>query len=151
MVKPMQNKSIDDLRLAIPKIVEEIPYLKLLVLFGSRARGDDDTKSDWDFAFSCDEELRKQYENGGWDAYRIWGILQQVYELRDNQVDIVELKNCSDILAHLIAKDGKVIYEQQPGNFLKFQQQALLSKEQVQLIRRKQQESIQAILKEIRQ
>jgi predicted nucleotidyltransferase len=50
-----------DLIAKIPQILEQIPYLKLLVLFGSRARGDHDPKSDWDFAFLCDEELHKQH------------------------------------------------------------------------------------------
>jgi predicted nucleotidyltransferase len=36
----MKPQTIDDLQAAIPKILEQVPYLKLLVLFGSRARGD---------------------------------------------------------------------------------------------------------------
>ena len=42
--------SIDDIKAKIPELLEQVPYLKLLVLFGSRARGDNQESSDWDYA-----------------------------------------------------------------------------------------------------
>lgn len=142
---------IADLRTVIPQLLEQIPYLKLLVLFGSRARGDHDLNSDWDFAFSCDEELRKQYEQGGCDYYRIWGILQQVYQLGDDQIDVVDMRKSLDLLAHHIAKDGQILYELEPGEFERFRQQNLMSKAQLRALRQKQQASLQASLEEFRQ
>ena len=42
----MKLQSIDDVRAKIPELLEQVPYLKLLVLFGSRARGDNQPSSD---------------------------------------------------------------------------------------------------------
>jgi uncharacterized protein (DUF433 family)/predicted nucleotidyltransferase len=136
--KRWQPRSLDDLQSAIPQILEQAPYIKLLVLFGSRARGDHNEKSDWDFAFLCDEELRKHYEKGGWDAYRTWRILQDAYHLGDDQIDVVDLKGCSDILAHSIARDGKVLYEQATGEFNRFRQNSLMSKKRLKIFEQKQ-------------
>lgn len=146
-----QPKNLGDLITEIPQILEQVPYLTLLVLFGSRARGDHDAYSDWDFAFLCDEELRKQYEKGGLDSYRIWGILQQIYNLDDDQIDAVDLKNCSDTLAHFIAEDGQVIYEQKSGIFLELKDKKLMSVEQLKIIKRKSRENTRQILQELKQ
>lgn len=53
----MPPESIAEIQSLIPKILEQTPYLKLLVLFGSRVRGDHFPSSDWDFALLFDEEL----------------------------------------------------------------------------------------------
>jgi len=118
---------VEELVDAVPEILEKAPYLTLLVLFGSRARGDASPQSDWDFAFLCDEEQRQNYEKGGWDAYRMWSILQNAYDLSDNQIDIVDIKDCSELMAHYIAKEGKVIYARDPGLFEDFQHRSLMS------------------------
>jgi uncharacterized protein (DUF433 family)/predicted nucleotidyltransferase len=145
-----QPKTLADLIAKIPQILEQIPYLKLLVLFGSRARGDHDPKSDWDFAFLCDGELRKQHETENLGFLRVWGILQKVYDLGDDQIDAVDMKVCSTVLAHSIARDGQVIYERESGEFERFQQQHLMNKEQLKILRQKQQEKLQATLEELR-
>jgi uncharacterized protein (DUF433 family)/predicted nucleotidyltransferase len=145
-----QPKTLAELTAKIPQILEQIPYLKVLVLFGSRARGDHDPKSDWDFAFLCDEELRRQYEKGGWDYLRIWGILQQIYKLGDDQIDVVDMREASDVLAHNIARDGQLLYEHEPGEFERFQQEKLMSKEQLKVLRQEQREKLRATLEELR-
>ncbi|WP_316436315.1 type VII toxin-antitoxin system MntA family adenylyltransferase antitoxin [Leptolyngbya sp. NK1-12] len=119
-----QPQSLPDLKTAIPQILEQVPYLKLLVLFGSRARGDHRSGSDWDFAFLCDETLRQHYESGGLDAFRIWGVLQQTYHLLDNQIDCIDLQFCSPTLAYAVARDGILLYEQQSGEFTQFRRRA---------------------------
>jgi uncharacterized protein (DUF433 family)/predicted nucleotidyltransferase len=149
-VTQWQPRSLEDLQSALPQVLEQAPYIKLLLLFGSRARGDHNEKSDWDFAFLCDEELRKQHEKGGWDAYRMWGILQDVYHLGDDQIDVVDLKKCSDILAHSIARDGKVLYEQAAGEFNRFRQNSLMSKEQLKVFEQKQSDKIHEALKDLK-
>ncbi|MFM2432859.1 MAG: hypothetical protein RLZZ511_4073 [Cyanobacteriota bacterium] len=69
----MELQSIDDVKAKIPELLEQVPYLRLLVLFGSRARGDNQPSSDWDFAMLFDEDLRQQYEvGGGWNCCRSW-------------------------------------------------------------------------------
>lgn len=70
-----------------------------VVLFGSRARGDNAPKSDLDIAFSggdaagFEEDLRE----------RLWSLLE---------VDVINLDEpISDELRSEIARDGKVLYE----------------------------------------
>jgi uncharacterized protein len=124
----MQLKSIDDVKVKVPEFLERVPYLKLLILFGSRARGDYQESSDWDFAMLFDEDLRQQHEaGGGWNHYRSWTILQTLLDLGDDEIDWVDLKDASEILAHAIARDGVVVYENPVGQFEAFRQHALKS------------------------
>jgi len=127
--------SIDDVKAKIPELLEQVPYLKLLVLFGSRAREDNQESSDWDFAMLFDEDLRKQHESGGWDSYRSLTILQNLLDLSDNEMDWVDLKNASEITAHCIARDGLVLYESTTGCSVAFRQTALKSQVELKLYR----------------
>lgn len=122
---------VEELVDAVPDILEKAPYLTLLVLFGSRARGNASPQSDWDFAFLCDENYRKQHEKGGLDSFRIWGILQRSYDLADDQIDVIEMKSCSELMAHYIAQDGLVIYEHSPGLFENFKHYHLKTPEEM--------------------
>lgn len=133
----MPLQSIADIQAAIPQILEQVPYLKLLVLFGSRARGDHFPSSDWDFALLFDEAFRQQYElGGGWNCYRSWSVLQQVLNLGDDEMDWIDLKNASELLAHAIARDGVVIYESEPELFQEFRQQHFKSDAEMKQIRK---------------
>jgi predicted nucleotidyltransferase len=144
----MPPQSLTDLQSAIPQILEQVPYLKLLVLFGSRARGDNFPSSDWDFALLFDEDLRKQYEpGGGWNCYRSWVVLQQILGLGDDEMDWVDLKDASELLAHAIARDGVVIYESEPGLFQKFRQEHLKSDAEMKQIRRELRDLVRDKLK----
>jgi uncharacterized protein len=58
----MEPRTLDDVKSVMPQILEQIPYLKLLVLFGSRARKDHHETSDWDIAALYDEDKRHEYE-----------------------------------------------------------------------------------------
>lgn len=144
-----QPKTLEDLVELVPQILEQVPYLKLLVLFGSRARGDHNANSDWDFAFLCDEEYRKQYEKQGWDYLRILGILQQVYKLGDDEIDAVDMRICSNILAHSIATDGKVLYELEPGEFAAFQQEKIIAPEELKRLQKEMREEIRQRVQEL--
>jgi hypothetical protein len=59
------------------------------------------------------------------------------------------MKNCSNLLAHSIAKEGQVIYEQNPGEFESFQEQSQMSNEQLKAIRQQQRKKIQAMVQEL--
>lgn len=141
---------VEELVDAIPEILEKAPYLTLLVLFGSRARGDASPQSDWDFAFLCDEGQRQDYEKGGWDAYRMWGILQNAYDLSDEQIDIVDIKDCSELMAHYIAKEGKIIYTRSPELFKDFQHKSLMSDGSLKAMRRQLRERTLDTLRELK-
>ncbi|PSB20198.1 nucleotidyltransferase domain-containing protein [Phormidesmis priestleyi ULC007] len=140
----MSLQSIADIQSAIPQILEQVPYLKLLVLFGSRARGDHFPSSDWDFALLFDEELRQQYEpGGGWNCYRSWSVLQQLLDLGDDEMDWIDLKNASDLLAHTIASEGKVIYEKTAGEFESFRQTSLKTTAELKKIYQEEREELE--------
>ncbi len=125
----MLPQSLDKIQSAIPKVLEQVPYLKLLILFGSRAKGNDTPNSDWDFAVLYDEEIRKQYELDTCDWLRIWSILQTEFCLSDVQIDIVILNHCSNVLAHNIARYGKLLYERDSEEFKQFREKVLMNKE----------------------
>lgn len=137
-VKP--ELKVEELADYTPRILEQAPYLTLLVLFGSRARGNANSDSDWDFAFLCNEEQRKHYEKGGWHTFRVWGILQKSYNLLDDQIDVIDMKTCSELMAHNIAQDGMVIYEREPGLFEAFKHKYFKTQEEFRTF----QEDIQA-------
>ena len=123
----MQSPSLTEIQSKIPRVAEQIPYLKLLVLFGSRATANDTENSDWDFAVLYDEELRHIYETEALDCLRIWSILQAEFQLSDQQIDVVILNQCSKILAHNVAETGLLLYEGSPGEFQKFRASHLMS------------------------
>jgi hypothetical protein len=123
----MQFPSLTEIQSKIPRVVEQIPYLKLLVLFGSRATANDMENSDWDFAVLYDEELRHIYETEALDCLRIWSILQAEFQLSDQQIDVVILNHCSKVLAHNVAQAGLLLYEICPGEFQKFRASHLMS------------------------
>lgn len=110
------------------QVSAKIPYLKMLVLFGSRARGDNQENSDWDFAVLYDEELREPIlKQNAWRWLEAFHILGEIFGLNDDNMDIVELNRCSPLIAHYVARDGKVIYEKLPGEFENFQRHHLMS------------------------
>jgi uncharacterized protein len=147
----MCTQSIDDVKAKIPELLEQVPYLKLLVLFGSRARGDNQASSDWDFAMLFDEDLRQQYEpRGGWDRYRSWAILQKLLDLGDDEIDWVELKDASEMLAHSISRDGVVLYSADPEGFLNFQRTHSKADDELKRMRKIMRDRIQQKLKELR-
>jgi uncharacterized protein len=146
----MKIQALTDLNLRLSQIIEKVSYLKLLVLFGSRAKDNYNPFSDWDFALLFNEQQRQKYESGGgWNCYRSMIILQQILELGDDEMDWVDLKDASELLANEIAKDGIVIYESEPGIFAEFQQKALITPQRRLEIRRSQQEQITASLQRI--
>jgi len=142
----MPPQSFNDLKPVISRILEQVPYLKLLVLFGSRARGDADENSDWDFAVLYDEELRKHYEKGGLDWLRLWTVLEKVLDLPDNKVDVVDLGHCSPLLAHFVARDGTVLFEEEAGEFERFRQRALKSEAELKAYRQAVREKVRSAL-----
>jgi uncharacterized protein len=135
--------SIDDLKSFLPQILERLPYLRILVLFGSRARGDNNLNSDWDFAVLYDQKLRQNYEQGGWDCVRGWVIFEQILQLPENKVDFVILNECSDLLAHVIARDGKLLYEQESGEFEAFRKKSLKTNSELKQIEQQEKDFLE--------
>jgi uncharacterized protein len=138
--------SINQVKSQIPEFLKQVPYLKLLLLFGSRARDDNYEDSDWDFAMLFDENLRQQYESDDGDRYRSWILLQRLLDLGDDEMDWIDLNGASELLAHAIARDGVVLYEHEPGLFAEFRQKNLLGKQQLETIRQQQKIELEAAM-----
>lgn len=89
------------------------PGLLLLVLLGSRARGDARPGSDWDLAFLGDDTV---------DQLLLRADLADA--LATDAVDLVELGTASAVLRRDAAVDGRVLVQRQGGAFVAFQVEA---------------------------
>ena len=142
----MKTLTIEELQTLCPKFFEKIPYLKMLALFGSRATGHVHAESDWDFAALYDEELRKAIIKNPYAWFEVPIIISQTLEIPDNKVDVVELNKCSPIIAHFVARDGKLLYEKKNGEFAAFQKIALKSDVEIKEIRKSLRDRIETSL-----
>lgn len=86
-----------------------LDLLVLFGLFGSRSRGDDTASSDWDFGYL-----------GGvpFEADRLLAGLVKV--LGTERVDLVNLERASGLLRFRAARDGRPMFEAEPGTFARF-------------------------------
>jgi uncharacterized protein len=124
----MNTQSLFDMKILASRLPEKIPYLKMLVLFGSRATGKTHAKSDWDFATLYDENKRKAcIGDRAFAWFEVPQNLGEVFEINSDEIDVVELNRCSSLIAHFVARDGKLLYESEPGEFERFKQNALMS------------------------
>jgi len=87
--------------------------LTLLVLFGSRARGDGAAHADWDFGFFADSSV---------DPLTIMAALAEA--VGSERLDLVDLARASGLLRYRAARDGVLVYEARPGIFDQFRFEA---------------------------
>ena len=80
--------------------IGDTPGLRLLVLFGSRARGDHQPSSDWDFGYVASSEF---------DPDRLLAAL--VDTLNSDRIDLVDLSRAGAALRYRAAGDGEVVIE----------------------------------------
>ena len=124
------NLTITSLRDSSSQIREKVPYLKMLVLFGSRARGDYREDSDYDFAALYDEEMRHAIASSGKRGLlNIYSHLTNIFDLPTELVEVVRLNECSKSIAHVVARDSLLIYEKEVGEFERFRDKSLMSVE----------------------
>jgi predicted nucleotidyltransferase len=90
------------------------PHLRLLVLFGSRARGDMLASSDWDLGYLADSDF---------DPLALLSELGQA--LRTDRIDLVDLALVGGQLRFRVAAEGQPIYASHEGVFPQFQQEAV--------------------------
>ena len=147
----MNTISIDSLKTLSSQVSEKIPYLKMLVLFGSRATGEIHDESDWDFAALYDETARREYiKDNAWRWLEVPSILGDLFNLNSEHIDVVDLSRCQPLIAHSVAVDGKLIYEEETGEFERFQETFTLTTEQKQKIRKELRQKIDNFLREWR-
>ena len=116
-----------------------ISYLHLLILFGSRARGDHNEQSDWDFAVLYDRDRSHK-------ILEIHRALSEAYRIPEEQIDVVDLDRASELITHHIARDGQLIYEREAETFPDFQRRSLLTDEQLHQHREKSRQAIEQFL-----
>ncbi|TVP63585.1 MAG: nucleotidyltransferase domain-containing protein [Nodularia sp. (in: Bacteria)] len=135
---------LKDLALQLP---EKIPYLKMLVLFGSRATGNTHANSDWDFAVLCDEEQRQaEIKDNIGRLFELPMLIGEVLKINADHIDIVQLNHCSELIAHFVARDGQVLYENEVKEFKKFKQKVLLSNSEIKKIEHTKRKNIEQFL-----
>jgi predicted nucleotidyltransferase len=66
---------------------QELDYIKIALLFGSRANGKKHIYSDYDFAI-----LTEDGDSIWGDTAQAWSDIADILYLRDNEFDIVDLK-----------------------------------------------------------
>jgi predicted nucleotidyltransferase len=92
---------------AIVAMVEQMRRsrpVERIVLFGSRARGDHDERSDIDLAIACPDASAEE-----WAA--LWNIVDEAPTLVN--IDLVRLEHVDDALRQSIEREGVVLYARQ--------------------------------------
>ncbi|MDX2255136.1 MAG: nucleotidyltransferase domain-containing protein [Pseudanabaenaceae cyanobacterium bins.39] len=145
----MTELSLADLQQRVLTIGERLPYLKFLVLFGSRARGDAYERSDWDFAILCDEEARqKVIEDQPYGFLAVHNAIEDCFEISGEYMDVVDVMRCSTLIAHYIAEEGVVLYESEIGVFRDFQQKVMMTQQAIAELSASLRQQVEAFLQE---
>jgi predicted nucleotidyltransferase len=85
------------------------PDIRLVVLFGSAATETTTRRSDVDFAILADEPF---------DVVRMTN--ESMCSMQRSDVDIVDLRRASPLLAMQVVRHGVVLHERGPGRFASF-------------------------------
>jgi predicted nucleotidyltransferase len=85
------------------------PEVRLVILFGSHASGGVHRRSDLDLAILAQEPL---------DMVGVTAEIMTLLHL--NNVDVVDLRRASPLLAREIVRQGVVLYEREPGTYAQF-------------------------------
>ena len=99
----------DDLRARLRAVAAKHAAVELLVLHGSRARGDERPGSDWDFAYLAGPTF---------DPAAL--VADLVAALDTEEVDVIDLERAGGQLRHRAAADGSVVFEARRGAFEDF-------------------------------
>jgi len=115
--------------------------LAFVAMFGSRARGTHSLSSDYDLALMPD----------AWDSTRdelriAWDLEST---LRRGDLDSVWLPLADWVLAAQVARDGRALYEKEPGAFAQWRRSALLEAADGGIWRRRQWEGLRRSLYEL--
>jgi uncharacterized protein len=137
----MENNTptIAELQELSSQIPEKIPYLKMLVLFGSRATGNTNANSDWDFAVLWDEEKYNSYiEEHPLALFELPMLIGELFKINSDKIDIVQLNQSSWLIAHFVARDGICLFEKYPVEFDNFRSNSLKTESELKKFRQEQ-------------
>ena len=111
---PMDTVVTADIPEAIGRLAAAATGLRWLVLYGSRGRGDGHGRSDWDFAYETDTPIDPDV------------LLADLGEaVKANRVDLVDVARAGALLRHRIARDGRLLFQRNPGQFDRFRLDAI--------------------------
>jgi len=85
----------------IQQVVSSLPGLKLVYLFGSRAREQSDSQSDWDIAILTESPV---------NSTKCWELAQEIALKLDADVDLIDLTKASTVFRLQIVSDGILLY-----------------------------------------
>lgn len=105
----MPYREVQEILPELHALARRTGELSLLVLFGSRARGDTWRDSDWDFAYLAD---------GAVDRLALMAALAEI--VANDRVDLVDLRHAGGLVRFRVARDGRLVYEAEPGAFDRF-------------------------------
>jgi len=97
-----------DLR-RVSELARKAPGLKLLVLFGSQARGEAHPGSDWDFGYLAGPAFDP-------DDF----LARLVLRLKTDRIDLVNLGRTNGLLRYRAAAEGQPLFEARSGEFERF-------------------------------
>jgi predicted nucleotidyltransferase len=100
----MASATLDTVKDVLAGVARSTPGLELLLVFGSRARGEGRPESDWDFGFLAGPDI---------DVDGL--LLRLVDAVGSDRVDVVDLAKASGHLRFRAARDGVVIHARREG------------------------------------
>jgi uncharacterized protein len=101
----MQSPEIE----RVIELARQSPGLELLLLFGSRARGDFHPGSDWDFGYLGGPEF---------DPDDL--LARLVLDLETDRIDLVNLDRANGLLRYRAAAEGHPLFESALDRFARF-------------------------------
>jgi predicted nucleotidyltransferase len=105
----VQTVSVDSAVPALRDLAREHAGLRVLVLHGSRARGEARADSDWDFAYLA---------TPGTDLSLLYSDL--ALALQTDAIDLTDLATAGGLLRYRAARDGVVVFERELRLFSRF-------------------------------
>jgi hypothetical protein len=116
--------------------------VRVLVLFGSRARGKTHGNRDWDVGYLGNPIT-------DWDDLALYEKVADALGIPADDLDLVDLQRCSPLVGYGVAREGRVIFEAEPGLFRQFQSRAWRVYADTESFRNLQEESFKKRLKEL--
>lgn len=92
----------EPLELVTRELTARLPDVVAIYLFGSRARGDASSESDFDVAVLPRQRL---------DTVERWELQERLASLLGTNVDLVDLLRASTVLRLQVQTDGRLLYE----------------------------------------
>ena len=94
--------------------------VNLVVLFGSRAHGTHTESSDWDLGVSFQQASEHPLR-----LYALDAELAEAMACSSDAVDVVNLDEAPYLLQRVVAEQGQLLFERQPGLFASYCSKAI--------------------------